>query len=133
MAKTERIRRRPKRKVARNQTSTENKFPNANLDKRFAKAFGFIFRYAAPLYRRRDVPLRHKVKVFKMTAIPTLLYGSEILAPLKDEIKRLETWQKNCMRYMMGIWYSKHGNVHSAELRRKCKLRRVEVRLRIRL
>ena len=67
-------------------------FQNANLDNRLAKASGSFYHYAAPLYRRRDVPLRHKVKVFMMTAIPTLQYGSEICAPSKDEVKRLKAW-----------------------------------------
>ena len=68
----------------------------------------------------------------KMNAIPTFLYGSELWALSKDEIKRLETWQNNCMRYMMGIWYSKHENFPTTVLRRKCKLRTIEELLRTR-
>ena len=134
MAKTVSKRKEPKKKSRKKapKQAPKTSFLNANLDNRLAKASGSFYRYAAPLYRRGDIPLRHKVKVFKMTALPTLLYGSEVWAPSKDEIKRLETWQNDCMRYMMGIWYSKHGNVPTDELRRKCKLRKVEELLRIR-
>ena len=69
------------KKKSRKKASKEapkTSFLNANLDNRLAKPSGSFYRYAAPLYRRSDIPLRHKVKVFKMTAIPTLLYGSEV-------------------------------------------------------
>ena len=72
------------------------------------------------------------MKVFKTTALPTLLYGSEVWAPSKDEIQRLEVWQNSCMRYMLGIRFSKHGNVSSSELRRRCRLQKVEDLLRAR-
>ena len=47
-------------------------------------------------------------------------------------MQRLETWQNKCMRYMLGIRYSIHGHVPSSELRRKCKLRKIEEHLRVR-
>ena len=37
--------------------------------------------------------MRHKLKIFKVTAIPTLLHASEVWTPAKDEIQRLESWQ----------------------------------------
>ena len=72
----------------------------------------------------------HKLKIFRMTALPTLLYGSEIWALTRDEILRLESWQHRCIRYMMGIRYSKHGNVPGSELRQKCRLPTIERLLR---
>ena len=120
--------RKPRKKKAKQPTKTS--FLNVNLDNRITKASGSFYRYAAPLYRRKDIPLRHKVKVFRVTALATLLYGSEIWAPSKDEIQRLESWQNRSMRYMLGIYYSKHGHVAGAELRRRCRLRRVEDLLR---
>ena len=74
----------------------------------------------------------HKLKIFKMTAIPTLLYGSEIWSPTRDEIIRLESWQNRCMRNMLGIFYRTHGNVSGAELRRRCRLPKIEKLLRVR-
>ena len=67
-----------------------------------------------------------------MTAIPTLLYGSEIWSPTRDEISRLESWQNRCMKYMLGIFYRKHGNVSGAKLRQKCRLHKIEKLLRVR-
>ena len=134
MAKTV-TKKRDTKKKSRKKTPRQvakTSFLNANLDNRVAKASGSFYCYAAPLYRRKDIPLRQKVKVFKVTAIPTLLYGSEVWAPSKDEVQRLESWQNRSMRYMMGIIYSKHGHVPSAELRRKCKLRKIEDLLRTR-
>ena len=65
-----------------------------------------------------------------MTALPTLLYGSEIWAPSKDEVQHLESWQNRCMRYMMGIRYSTHGHVSGSELRKQCKQQKIETLLR---
>ena len=65
-----------------------------------------------------------------MTAIPTLLFGSEIWSPSKDEVQRLESWQKRCLRYLLGIRYSTHGNVSYSELLQRCRLPKIETRLR---
>ena len=67
-------------------------------ENRITKANSSFYSYAAPLYRRKDIPMKHKLKIFKMTTIPTLLYGSEVWAPAKDEIQRLESWQHRCIR-----------------------------------
>ena len=73
-------------------------FLTANIENRLSKADGAFYQYAAPLYRRSDVHMKYKLKIFKMTAIPTLLYGSEVWAPSKDEVQRLESWQHKCIR-----------------------------------
>ena len=65
-----------------------------------------------------------------MTALPTLLYGSEIWTLRDDEISRLESWQHRCLRYMMGIKYHIHGNVPGSELRNKCKVAKISTQLR---
>ena len=80
-----------------------------------------------------SLPVLYKAKVFEMTAIPTLLYGSETWARLKAETQRFESRQNRCMRYILGIRYSKRGNVYySSDLRRKCTLQKIGDLLRIR-
>ena len=65
-----------------------------------------------------------------MTAIPTLLYGSELWTLKKEEVSRLESWQHKCIRHMMGIHYHIHGNVSGSELRNRTGLPKIESRLR---
>ena len=116
----------------RERTMQNKTFSTTNIEHRIAKANSAFYAYAAPIYRRRDIRVCHKLKIFKMTAIPTLLYGSEIWSPTRDEISRLESWQNRCMKYMLGIFYRKHGNVSGAKLRQKCRLHKIEKLLRIR-
>ena len=110
--------------------SKKTSFLVKNLEHRIAKANGAFYAYAAPLYRRKDIRLRHKIAIFKMTAIPTLLDGSEIWSPSADEVQRLESWQKRCLRYMLGIRYSTHGHVPYNEVLQRCKLPKIATRLR---
>ena len=65
-----------------------------------------------------------------MTALPTLLYGSDIWSLNKDELSRLASWQNRCMRYMLGIRYKLHEFVSGNELRQKCRLPKIETLLR---
>ena len=111
-------------------TPKRTSFLTANLENRISKANSSFYSYAAPLYRRQDIHMKYKLKIFKMTAIPTLLYGSEVWAPTKDEIRRLESWQHRCIRYMKNIRYSTHGNVSNTELRKKAGLRTIHDLLR---
>jgi sorting nexin-29 len=113
-------------------TGKKNKrsFLNTNLEHRIKKASGAFYRLAAPLYKRKDIPLRYKVQMYGTTALSVLLYGAEIWAPSVYELRRLEAWQNRSMRYMLGITYESHGNVPSKSLRQKCRLPKVEDRLR---
>ena len=119
-----------RRGKARAKAPKPTSFQQKNLDNRLAKANAAFYSLAAPLYRRKDVRLCYKLKVFKMTALPTLLYGSEIWALKQDEIQRLESWQNRCLRYMLRIRYKTHGYVSGSELRKKCRLRTIEACLR---
>ena len=119
-----------KKRVTKKAPPKKSSFLTKNLEHRISKAEGAFYGYAAPLFRRKEVPIRSKVLIFKITAIPTLLYGSEIWSPTTDEIQRLESWQNRCLRYMLGIRYSTHGHVPSYDLRRKCRLPKIETRLR---
>ena len=100
------------------------------LESRMKKASDAFYRLAAPLYRRKDIPLRYKVRMYKTTALPVLLYGSETWSPNRDELRRLESWQHRCIRYMMGIRYETHGHVSNSSLRQKCRLPKIADMLR---
>ena len=68
--------------------------------------------------------------MYKTTALPVLLYGSETWAPNRAELRRLESWQHRCIRYMMGIRYETHGHVSNSSLRQKCRLPKIADMLR---
>jgi sorting nexin-29 len=105
-------------------------FFHTDIESRMKSASDAFYRLAAPLHRRKDIPLRYKLRMFKTTALPTLLYGSETWSPDRDELRRLESWQHRCIRYMMGIRYETHGHVSNSSLRQKCRLPKLENVLR---
>ena len=71
-------------------------FLDTNLEHRISKANSAFYSYAAPIYRHKDIHMRHKLKNLKMTALPTLLYAAEIRAISKDEIRRLDCRCQKC-------------------------------------
>ena len=105
---------------------------DTEISARIQSASSAFYKYAAPLYRRKEISLANKCRVFKATVIPTLLYGAETWAPNRDQARRLETFQHRCIRYMMGIRYATHGHVSNSTLRQKCHLPRIETLTRTR-
>jgi len=95
------------------------------LDKEIAtriqSASTAFYKLAAPLYRRKEISLRNKLRVYKATVLPTLLYGSETWAPNRDHTRRLEAFQHRCLRYCLGIRYATHGHISNSSLRQKCR------------
>ena len=65
--------------------------------------------------------MKHKLKIFKMTAIPTP--SCMRLNPANDVVQHLESWQHRCIKCMMNIRYSTHENVSNTELRKKTRFR----------
>ena len=60
---------------------------------RLQKAAHSFWRLKSILYSRPEISIKTKIRIFKTTAIPTLLYGSESWAPSITQTRRLETYQ----------------------------------------
>ena len=114
--------------LGRTFTNTPDLTPE--ITTRIQKASSNFYKYAGPLYRRKDISLKNKIHVLRTTAIPTLLYGSETWAPTKEHIRRLEVTQHQWIRYCLGIRFETHGHISNSKLRKKCKLPKIETLIR---
>ena len=57
------------------------------------------------LWRRRDVRLSIKGRVYAAAVRPVLLYGSETWPLRKEDIKKLEVFDHRCLRNIARIWW----------------------------
>ena len=91
------------------------------------------FRANGPqLYYRKDLRAEDKVKIYKTTVLPCLLYGAGAWNPTQTDLRRLESFQSWCMRVMLGIYYATHGHIRNSVLRQRCRLTRIENLIRTR-
>ena len=104
---------------------------STEIASRLKKASRNFWRLAAPLYRRPEISVKTKVRLFNTTVMPSLLYGSETWAPLQSQVRRLETFQMRCLRYILGIRYATHGNVSHKRVRRRTNVRPIADVLRV--
>ena len=102
----------------------------AEIDARIQAAAATFYKYAAALYRSKEISLENKMRIFKATVIPTLLYGSETWAPTKEHLRRLTVAQNQWIRYCLGIRFDTHGHVSNSKLRKKCKLPAISTLIR---
>ena len=97
---------------------------------RLQKANASFYRLAAPLYRRPEISTTTKIKIYKASVLPTLLYASSTWAPLLAQVKRLETFQIKCLRYILKIKFATHGNISHKTVRKRCNVRSISDTLR---
>ena len=90
---------------------------------RLQKAAHSFWRLKSVLYSRKEISTRTKVRIYKCTVLPTLLYGSEMWAPLVHQLRRLEAFQIRCLRYILGIRFATHGKVTNKSIRSRCSVR----------
>ncbi len=55
------------------------------------------------LWKKADITIVTEMHFFWSLIIPILLYGSETLTLLKIEINKLETFQMQCLRQILGV------------------------------
>ena len=65
-----------------------------------AAAFGKLRR---PLWSRKEISVKTKLRVYKTVVVPTLLYGCESWTLLATDISRLEAFQSRCLRNILGL------------------------------
>ena len=72
----------------------------------------------AVLWKRREISILTKMKLFNALILSRLLYGSENWTITARDLQRLEAFQTQCLRRMLRIsWMSK---VTNEEVREKC-------------
>jgi len=95
------------------------------------KASYSFWRFKTNLYRRPEISAKTKVRIFLTTVIPTLLFGSECWPILVRQLRRLESFQMRCLRYILGIRFATHGKVTHKSIRLRCNVRTISDQLRI--
>jgi hypothetical protein len=94
----------------------------SEISARVQKASHSFWRFKTVLYRRSEISLKTKIRIFKMTVLPTLLYGSESWPITASQLRRLQSFVMRCLRYILGIRFATHGNVPNKTIRRRCKV-----------
>ena len=104
---------------------------DTEINCRLKKASSSFWRYKSNLYSRKEISVKTKVRIFSTTALPTLLFGSEGWPILVRHLRRLESFQMRCLRYICGITFATHGKVSHESIRLRCDIRSIADQLRI--
>ena len=81
-----------------------------------------------PLWKRREITIATKMRMFRAFVLSRLLYGGETWAPSAVDLSRLEACQTYCLRRMLRLsWMDK---VKNDEVRRRCLQQTLEAILR---
>jgi hypothetical protein len=84
---------------------------------RINNARGAFVQLNKRLWRRADISLRTKIRIYTASIRPVLLYASETWPIRVEDIRRLEAFDHWCMRSVLKLrWYDKVTNL---ELRRR--------------
>ena len=92
--------------------------PGEDISIRIGKATAVFGRLRKPLWQRDDISIATKMRVYRSAVLPTLLYSSETWRVLETDYRRLEVFQMNCLRQIIGV--SKLQRVSNEEIRFTC-------------
>jgi hypothetical protein len=79
-----------------------------DLKNRISKAWGCFHRFKRHVWRQKAFKLGSKLKIYRMTVLPTLLYGGESWALTDEEEEELEKTQMSMLRSIMRISLKDH-------------------------
>ena len=97
---------------------------NREISYRISRAGHAFSKLRGPLWCRHDIHLRIKTAVYKAIVIPTLLYASETWPITQQQIHRLETFQMQCLRTMLGV--SRLQRLRNVAIRKRCNVFSIE-------
>ena len=103
---------------------------NKDIAARIAKARATFKRLWFPLWRRTDISIRTKVRVYKASVRTVLLYAAETWALTKADITRLNGCEMNFLRQLAHVsWQVRWTN---DAVRRYCSIEELHSELRLR-
>jgi hypothetical protein len=79
-----------------------------DVEWRISKAWGCFHKMKKKVWRQKAFKSETKIKVYKMTVIPTLLYGMESWVLTEEEEHKLESTQMRMLRSIMRISLKDH-------------------------
>ena len=86
------------------------------IDQRIAKA-RLAFANLRHLWRRRDIRLSLKGRVYNTTVRKVLLYGCETWPLRTEDVRRLSTFDHRCLRSIARVWWQQHVSNESVRQR----------------
>ena len=103
---------------------TENGKSSNEIHRRIALA-GDKFSKFNKLWRKRNLSIVVKMRLFNASVIPTLLYATETLDMSTEDERRLDAFQSKCIRKMLHInWKQKSQMRISGVLQNNCPFRK---------
>jgi hypothetical protein len=89
------------------------------IKRRLAMAGAVFNRLQEKIFKRHDIVLEVKMRIFNTCVIPVLIYGSESWSITKTMEKRLDAAENKWLRRIMRIKYTRH--ITNEEIREKTK------------
>ena len=74
-----------------------------NIDSRISKACRTFYRLNRSVWKRPQVSLKTKMRIYRSAVIELLLYGSNSWTVKKDTLDRLEKFNMSCLRQITGF------------------------------
>ena len=92
--------------------------PESDVTTRIAKASAMFGRIDNKFWRRLDISLDLKMRIFNACILPVLLYGCESWALKEEDARRLEVFHMRCLRQILGL--SLRDRVPNTVIRQRC-------------
>ena len=96
--------------------SRDSDHTDEEIGSRIAKA-RFAFASLRHLWRRRDISLRLKGRVYAASVRAVLLYGCETWPLRAEDMRRLSTFDNRCLRSIARVWWQQR--ISNDEVRRR--------------
>ena len=93
----------------------------AAVHHRLACARTNVARFGPRVFHRRDTPLRIKGLYLRVAIIPSMLYGLEMVALKRADIRKLDTYFLTLARHLLMVYRPNHLSYAEAEARLQCK------------
>ena len=90
----------------------------ADIDARINSARTAFAQLRKTLWRRREIRLKTKIRVYQAMVRTVLLYGSECWQLKAEDRRRLEVFDHWCLRQILGLRWTDY--VSNTEVRRRC-------------
>ena len=89
------------------------------ISNRISKATKSFNALKPPLFCRKEISTKTKVRIFNTVCLPALLYGTETWAIKESQLARLERFQNRCLRVILKIFFATHGQISNNTIRKK--------------
>jgi len=90
-----------------------------DVECRIGKAAGAFTRLKVCVWKRCNIRLTTKMKIFNAVVITTLLYASECWTLLATDLTKLEVFQMSCLRQILGV--TRRDRLRNDTIRHRCK------------